>query len=294
MVSTIKPTRIISLGLTATGYDEHRQRRAKYSTNVRRFRSRFGADPATVCAMFHDLQTTTIPEARIKKPKVMHLLVALNWLAVYDNEDNMAGTFHCCENTLRTRIWTYVLALAALKDQKIVWDISNNPETFLLSVDGVHFRIHEMRKQPDSRWCSYKYKQAGLSHEIGLSIYYDKVVWVNGPFMGAEHDRDIYRSALQAKIPKGKLVVADRGYTMEEKVRTLSIRNRLDSKSLKEFKRRVRARHESFNWRMKRFRILSENFRGKKQRVQQHKKIFEAVCVICQYDMENGHPLFAV
>lgn len=218
----------------------------------------------------------------------------MNWLAVYNNEDNISGCFGRCENTLRERIAKYVKAIAALKGQKIVWDIDNSPEKFLLSVDGVHFRIHEMRKKPDARWCSYKYKQAGLSYESGLSIFHDKVVWINGPFKAAEHDRDIYRSALQKKIPKGKLVVADRGYTMEENVRTLSIRNWRDSMSLKEFKRRVRGQHESFNARIKRFDVLNQDFRAKKDRIVKHKAVFEAVCVIVQYEIENGHPLFPV
>jgi len=294
MVVAIRSSKLLRLGLEAIGYNDRRQDRAQYSTNVRRFRSAFGAGPLAISVIFRDLQTTSIPEARIDRPIASHLLVAMNWLTVYDNEDNMAGTFRCCENTLRNRIWKYVNAIAALKDQKIVWDIDSDPETFLLSVDGVHFRIHEMRKNPDARWCSYKYKQAGLAYEIGLSIFHDKVVWIRGPFKAAEHDRDMYRSALQKKIPKGKLVVADRGYSMKEKVRTLSIRNTRDSESVKEFKRRVRGRHETFNARLKRFQVLNVNFRAKKNRVEKHKTVFEAVCVIVQYDMENGHPLFAV
>ena len=146
MVVAIRSSKLLRLGLEAIGYNDRRQDRAQYSTNVRRFRSAFGAGPLAISVIFRDLQTTSIPEARIDRPIASHLLVAMNWLTVYDNKDNMAGTFRCCENTLRNRIWKYVNAIAALKDQKIVWDIDSDPETFLLSVDGVHFRIHEMRK----------------------------------------------------------------------------------------------------------------------------------------------------
>jgi hypothetical protein len=41
-----------------------------------------------------------------------------------------------------------------------------------------------------------------------------------------------------------------------------------------------KGRHETFNSRLKAFKILSTQFK--------------AVCVILQFDVENGHPLFAV
>ena len=60
---------------------------------------------------------------------------------------------------------------------------------------------------------------------------------------------------------------------------------------VKSFKRRARARHETFNGRLKNFKILAERFR---HGVPKHKAVFEAICVIVQYDMENGHPMFDV
>jgi hypothetical protein len=55
------------------------------------------------------------------------------------------------------------------------------------------------------------------------------------------------------------------------------------------FKSRARARHESFNGRLKFFDILQNTFRHGEAR---HKIAFEAVCVIVQYQMDNGSPLF--
>ena len=53
----------------------------------------------------------------------------------------------------------------------------------------------------------------------------------------------------------------------------------------------VRARHESFCSRIKLFSALDRPFR---HGARKHKAVFEAVCVIVQYDMENGRPLWLV
>lgn len=52
---------------------------------------------------------------------------------------------------------------------------------------------------------------------------------------------------------------------------------------------RARARQESFNAKIKTFGVLAQNFRHS---MEQHKICFEAVCVIVQYKLENGEPLY--
>jgi hypothetical protein len=56
-------------------------------------------------------------------------------------------------------------------------------------------------------------------------------------------------------------------------------------------KNRAKARQETFNKRIKIFKILDERFRHS---VKKHKAVFEAVCALVQYEMENGHPLFTI
>ena len=51
---------------------------------------------------------------------------------------------------------------------------------FLYSVDGTHCRIKEPRSNPDKLWYSHKYNKPGVSYEIALHLYKDKVAWVNG------------------------------------------------------------------------------------------------------------------
>jgi hypothetical protein len=298
LIQQLTSHQLLRLGLEAVGFDVPWQRRTNASVNLQRFRASFGAGPGACASIFSDLQTTAIADARITKPNSFYFLVAINWLATYKKEAEIAGYFKADEKTLRLHIKKYVNAIAALKLQKIAWqDLDDHDEIFAISVDGVHCRIYEPRKQPSARWCSHKFKQAGVSYEIGLAVYTSQVVWIAGPFQAADHDLTTYQkpNGLRSKVPAGKKVIADRGYKGEDvgsgQHRTLSIRNRFDTKEVKEFKRRVRAHHKSFNARIKSFKILKDCCcHG----VKRHKAAFEAVCVICQYDMENGHPLFAV
>ena len=113
-------------------------------------------------------------------------------------------------------------------------------------------------------------------------------MWMNGPFKASRHDITIFRRAgLKDMIPPGHRVIADNGYKGEAIV--VSKPNSNDPGELKKFKRRARARHESFNGRIKNFQCLAERFR---HGVNKHVIAFEAVCVIVQYQLENGSPLF--
>lgn len=93
---------------------------------------------------------------------------------------------------------------------------------------------------------------------------------------------------LMSKLPPGCKVIGDRGY-LGEPYFVSTTHNPLDEEHVKKFKQKARARHEAFNGRIKEFGILNTPFRHnlKKQKV-----AFEAVCVVCQYAMENGRPLF--
>ena len=101
-------------------------------------------------------------------------------------------------------------------------------------------------------------------------------------------EQDPQESLMQA-MPVGKLAIADHGYR-GEKNHTATPSDK-DSIEVKRFKNRVRARHESFNARIKAFKILSETFRVVQEKKRKHMIVFETVCILCQYDLQNGHPL---
>ena len=188
------------------------------------------------------------------------------------------------------------------QQQQIVWptrwipghaDFPNaeNVPVFLLTVDGVHCRVYEPQhptKSKDPSFYSHKFKQSGLNYELGISVFDNALVWMNGPFKASRHDITIFRrGGLQDLVPEGNRIIGDHDYIGEPNL--ISTPNSHDPAALRKFKSRARARHESFNGRIKNFKCLDERFR---HGLNKHKIVFEAVCVICQYQMENGSPLF--
>lgn len=186
-------------------------------------------------------------------------------------------------------------------------------DTFILSVDGVHCRINEpmhpkYRKNP--KQYSHKFRSAGYVYEVCLSIFIEywfgslpltqllfsqialhlftsKVAWVNGPFPASFNDKTIAKTqGFGHRVPDGKLVIGDKGYTALDFVST---RNSLDCPAVKTFKKRALARHETFNKRLKDFYCLANRFRHGKEKF---KFAFEACVVITQINMDLGAPLF--
>jgi hypothetical protein len=170
-------------------------------------------------------------------------------------------------------------------------DDDDNP-TSIITVDGVHCRVNEPKHPTLSKnpqYYSHKFNQAGVDYELGLSVFENCLVWMNGPFPAAESDIRVLRKGLKDKIPAGKKIIADKGYRGEKAI--INTPNSQDHPEVRKFQSRARARHESFNGRLKNFRSLDVRFR---HGVEKHKIVFEAICVICQYQMENGSPLFDV
>jgi len=165
-------------------------------------------------------------------------------------------------------------------------------DEFIASVDGVHFRIEEpidpeYRKNP--KYYSHKFKQAALAMEVALDLFENQVVWINGPFPASTNDLNIFRAGLKDKIPAGKKFIGDKGYRAEEAI--VSTHNALDDDDVRTLKKRAMARQESFNSRIKQFGCCSGRFRHK---LHKFKSYVEAVIILCQYQMENGSPLFVV
>jgi hypothetical protein len=193
-----------------------------------------------------------------------------------------------------------------LLTSQIVWpsrwtpghvDFSNDDiPVFLITVDGVHCRVHEPKhptKSKDKSYYSHKFKQSALNYELGVSVFDNALVWLNGPSKASLHDISIFRApnGLKDTIPQGKRVIADRGYCSKHDAGVISTPNSHDMPNVRRFKSRARARHESFNGKIKNFKCLAECFRHE---LTNHKIAFEAICVICQYQLENGSPLFDV
>lgn len=223
--------------------------------------------------------------------------MTLNWLKEYRTEENGSGDWGVNEKTFAKHTLSYSIALEAIAATKVVWPFEgdNMPEeVFLATVDGVHFKVYEMRQTPNKNMKGHKFKGAAVAYELAISIWKGKLVWINGPFPAGENDLIIYKkpNGLKTKVPQGKRLIGDKIYLSQPEI---SGRNACDDKKLAVFKERAKARHETFNRRIKSFRILDTSFRSKtKDRLTKHKTVLTACCVVVQYDMENGRPLFDI
>lgn len=147
-----------------------------------------------------------------------------------------------------------------------------------VTLDGTDFRIQE--PQPfNPKWYSHKFKAAGVRYELGLSIGSGDVVWASGGVPCGEWSdlklaRDFYVQVVQNEI-----TLADRGYR--------------DSQFFKQpenpFEKRLLARHETFNGRLKNFNILCNRFRHP---LKKHPKVFHACVNILQVSIDKGEKLF--
>ena len=321
----VTPDELFRRGLLLVGFNGARIENVKRSTNLGRFCSHYGSNPIVYVEIWQDLQTTDIPDARITTDEQFvsldSFLLAIHFLNCFPTEPRLAATFKVCEKTARKCSWFFAKKLQDLKASKVGYQVhrftlnglfrltiilpcclqivwpehwapgSPSIPTFLLSVDGVHCRIQEPKhptQSKDPSYYSHKFNQSGLDYELGIAMYENKLVWMNGPFKASRSDTKIFeRGGLRDMIPPGHRVIADGGYKSNAIV--LSTRNSHDPKELSKFKRRARARHESFNGRIKNFKCLAERFRHGNDKFA---IAFEAVCVIVQYQLDNGSPLF--
>ena len=166
----------------------------------------------------------------------------------------------------------------------------------IISIDGTDCHIWEPKHptlSQDQTYWSHKFNKAALRYEIGISVYKSKCMWINGPFKcGMQQDLPNFKSALKDKIAPNKKAVSDRNYVSTEPgMHILATPNPMDSKELRRFKSRIHLHHETFNGRIKFFNCLALPFR---HGIDKHKIAFEAVCVIVQYQMDNGAELYVV
>ena len=288
-----------TLGLLLAGYSENTITKTCDATNDDRLKDFCYAGAKTFCNLYDDIQDPLLGEFQIARPNPSHLIFALYFLKKYPTAHDLASRCGGTEKTVLTRVWRYIKAIQALKDKKIRWifdeedDNNKYDEFFLLSVDGVHCRIYEPRTQPSSGWYSKKFNKAGLTYELGVAIYHNKIVWINGPFPAGQNDIKVFRKGLKDKIPEGCRAIGDDGYRGEPS--KVSTKNEYHSSEVRQFGNRARARHETVNSRLKAFGVLNQVFRSKGgSRMEKHKGVFEACCVIVQYELDNGSYLFKV
>jgi len=296
----ITPEQFLLLGLELAGFGPNRLVRMTPKSKLSRFLGFYGTWPEVLTVIFDDLQTTDIDKAAIEGPSSKDFLITFHWLACYNTETVMSALFKMDEKTLRNKIRKYVNAIHGFIVTKIIMpDLNTVPETLPLTVDGVHCRMFEQHMRPNRKWKSFKLSIPGLAYELGVAVFASKIIWIAGPRRGGTRDIDIFNEpgGLASLIPAGKKAIVDKGYPgVSEKV-SQKLRN-FDGDEVYHFKNQALARHETVNSRIKRFSILSDRFRHRGSRLgnteDYHKVVFETVCVIVQYEFDNGHPVFDI
>jgi hypothetical protein len=132
---------------------------------------------------------------------------------------------------------------------------------FAGSVDGVHFKAFDPMHPTlpfDKAFKSPKFKRAGFAYDLFISLFEQKLYHIGGPFPAGTNDKTMWKLGANTLIPEGMVGLGDLGYIGAEGV---SVPNKHDSKNSYVFKRRARARHESFNARIKNFAITDHTFR---------------------------------
>lgn len=148
-----------------------------------------------------------------------------------------------------------------------------------VSLDGIDFPINEPTPF-DKKWFSHKFKGAGLRYEIGIGIGCGEIVWASGPYpCGDWPDIKIAKDLYIHCLREGEVTLADKGYRLASHFKQPST----------PYEKRILARHETANGRLKNFKVLNMKFRHK---LDKHPLVFNACLNIIQIAIANGEPLF--
>jgi hypothetical protein len=117
------------------------------------------------------------------------------------------------------------------------------------------------------------------------------LVWIQGPYPAGKYtDIIIFNKVLTNFLEPGKRVEADDGYRGHaDKIKCP--KNDANPTENLAMQGRVRARHETFNRRLKNWGILSQVFR---HHISLHGDVIRTCAVLTQLAINNGEPLFGV
>lgn len=134
------------------------------------------------------------------------------------------------------------------------------------------------------QWYSHKLNGAGLKYEVALNIRTGDIVWVNGGLpCGSYSDLKLAREEFVPSLAVGEKALADRTYQDHH-----FINSRMYPETAA-IQKKILARHETVNSRLKSFNVLKYEFR---HNLLFHPQCFRAVANLVQLSIENGEPLF--
>ena len=290
---------ILKKGLRMLRYSERQIDGWKHDIACQKFRNHYGGNPHVIAQIWEDLQTTDIAEAKLgsgtKFRSVENFLMALHFLKRYDTESERESRWQFSDRYLRDTGWYYVQKIQALKAYKIVWDAGEGNDIWILTVDGTSSIINEPTHpefSQDRKAFSKKKQHAGYTYELGISLVKPKLIWMNGPFKSGANDKtNFVNEGLKDKLmAEGKKALGDKIYNGHPN--EVSTFNAFDNDRVKALKARAQMRHEKFNGMVKEYESVNVQYRHRT--IEKFASCFEAVCVICQYRMDHGEPLYSL
>jgi len=234
--------------------------------------------------------------AEVDSNHLVHLLMTIGWLKMYETEELMSGRWGFCEQHCRETVREYELRIQSLKKRKITFK-GLNPDCKFCPVDTIHIRCFEFRCDPDSKWYSHKFHGPGVSFEVVCDSVSGRILWINGPKPASINDCVFLRggskdqpestwdkSALYFHIPTWVKLVGDSAYDYQRDKVTPT----LDSHApgTKKLFARMESMQETCFKRFKDFKVLREAFRhgsGTEDKLRKIKIAFESVAVLVEY-----------
>jgi len=311
----LSPNDVMALGLEmGARIEKDAQQAMSKAHRSMVFEAHYGSPPLVIADMWYDLQVGEHGEASLSEKENSEKGLRMFFMAIFylwakpKNSHMLAYQFGVCERYCRGKpFWKWIKKIAALKEKKIKWDTrlwSASTEKFVASIDCVDCQYQEPQHPVyniDTKYYSSKFNHAGLKYEIVLSVNEEKCMSINGPFKCGKADMTVFRSSTKNVLKSireasgvDKMMIGDSKYRkgpgFEDEVGMFAPPSRIDNETLKMFKSRVRCRQETFNGRLKNFMFPALRFRGKEDN---HKAAMEAVCVMVQYQMDNGAPIFS-
>ena len=277
------------------------QDRRPYEKNVLEFKRHYGVAPTTVSKIWDDLCTTDIEVSKLHEKEkgqkgFRNLLMVLYFLWNYPRSRHaLKVLFGACEKYASgAYFWKWAERLAGLEAKVIYFPDAMLDEPFIMSVDCREHKIWEKQHPTlnmDTTYTSRKHgKHCGLKYELGVALFSDRIVWINGPYKPTTHDITVFRfgglKQFLLEFYPGYYCVADGGYQSSQIDETmLATPNSTDPPPLKKFKSLGRCREEDVNGRMAKFKVLSHEF---EHGIEKHKICYTAVAVLVQYQLDCG------
>ena len=145
------------------------------------FRAFFGTWPATCSVLWEQVDPCTTIHP---KSKSIHLPWALFLMHNCATECVNAAICGVDEDTFRKWSMPWIPAMANLTVDLLDFNngFQGNWHCWTFCVDGAHCPMVEPRLPFWKGWCSHKWGQAGLVHEIATAVSTGWIIWVNGPF----------------------------------------------------------------------------------------------------------------